>query len=1274
MSNLSWKGKTIALFTVIVLIAVFAFNVQDRAKVEAAAVTNGVATNDEIPGENGVKGTADNPFVILEIVPYEGYAEIGYEIAGCEPVDIDNPNLRNDEPSMGLINSTYLCNVSKNTYVNYDYFLKKTLKLSDSEITDYHIVVKTVQPDELNNHLEWINRADLISISPRSHIGNLSTVWNKYNKVGKSANPQHATDFGGNDLSWDAALRIFKKVVVAKDRAAIIIDWTVYTSPPASSSQSVMPCQIDYNGNMTTNHLGSEAGNSNNVYKLALMLRTMDPVVFYNLFLNDNGGTKIPLVQNGLYLAQNTNNEQYYWSQTTFMPTRKDGTLAWSDYWNSLWNTMKLNYNMQDNVSVSSKVYTYNGDCSLTQNLVNSNISYSERTKDFTDYAKTNGMDTSPASAIDYILVDNPSDYVKKNLSILDIEPSNEFTMTDYKIRMMIPYYTGTINIVPMTSSEFIGKIDDLNSKYDMIYLGLNDGGLNTKYQYFPSINQNLTLPYYNSDLYYDSKWVLNPTDSILSLSGLDQSSYTRLNDNLNGKIYLHVGPRVVANLGNQSIANLSNTLNVDWIKDIDGKSVATNGMIRLPGNDITALKAAELNSYLAAGYPILTDTQLYNTGTALTKLMVDQSSNIYRFVDSAKNGANKDNLIDINSSDADSQINNLIMKQKLQLNVLQAPTKYVGTDSNVTGSIDTSNYINGSNLTYRKLNFKYSIAGDDTKKYNVYLYIDANADGKYALNEINMSQMGVTANETHTLIKPLSSDYFGVIPWKLAIEEDGNSNIRSEQTGYSAVKRAEAQKQKIRILQIINPTTATLNLQRNIEEQKLFYTYTNNLNDYELTFTTESIAEFENLYKSNPFDCTSSDTEKATDQLVKNYDMLIFGFGDSYGDISNDYGALDNVKYFIDQYKSVLFTHDTTSPYNFSASPNPTGYHFNLSFRGIFGMDRFGTRQYNDCDSYADPNRYQYMDQATSPDGSLYKEIQGYTYYTAAKKANDNQNLGFKNILSGASGSRDTVFETNVATKLNDGQITQYPYKIDQNITIANTHSQWNQLNLNDPDIVVWYCLGEDKDDNYSTYHNNGKAIYEVSPNDASNNYYIYNKGNITYSGVGHRADANDLKPMETKLFVNTIIASYKTALKEPAVEVVDGQGGNNNYVMYINTDVNDSGTQSYKDGDMMDIRFIPWDYNFLSQYMGVTAKLSDGTPLVIKNTNGTDVNDVYTSKTGTSMAQCNNGTTYMLQYNKGNYNDNNKRTIIFTIENEKGLQCTCTLKLFNLTYFNLD
>ena len=52
-------------------------------------------------------------------------------------------------------------------------------------------------------------------------------------------------------------------------------------------------------------------------------------------------------------------------------------------------------------------------------------------------------------------------------------------------------------------------------------------------------------------------------------------------------------------------------------------------------------------------------------------------------------------------------------------------------------------------------------------------------------------------------------------------------------------------------------------------------------------------------------------------------------------------------------------------------------------------------------------------------------------------------------------------------------------------------------------------------------------------------NNYYIYNKGNITYSGVGHDVDHITLD--EKKLFINTFVAAYNAGIRNPSVRIVE-------------------------------------------------------------------------------------------------------------------------------------
>lgn len=128
--------------------------------------------------------------------------------------------------------------------------------------------------------------------------------------------------------------------------------------------------------------------------------------------------------------------------------------------------------------------------------------------------------------------------------------------------------------------------------------------------------------------------------------------------------------------------------------------------------------------------------------------------------------------------------------------------------------------------------------------------------------------------------------------------------------------------------------------------------------------------------------------------------------------------------------------------------------------------------------------------------------------------------------------------------TQVNQGQITEYPYKLPKTFEIAETHGQYYQLDYTadddgdgESDLVVWFCLGKRGDQ---------ETIYSQSPNDVRNNYYIYNKGNITYTGMGHSVSdiSHNRNPDytldEAKLFINTMIAAYQAGIKDPYISVL--------------------------------------------------------------------------------------------------------------------------------------
>ncbi len=124
--------------------------------------------------------------------------------------------------------------------------------------------------------------------------------------------------------------------------------------------------------------------------------------------------------------------------------------------------------------------------------------------------------------------------------------------------------------------------------------------------------------------------------------------------------------------------------------------------------------------------------------------------------------------------------------------------------------------------------------------------------------------------------------------------------------------------------------------------------------------------------------------------------------------------------------------------------------------------------------------------------------------------------------------------------------------------MSVLETHEQYYQLNMNSDDIVVWYCLSSGGNSGY---------YYNDVPNDVVNAYYIFNRGNVTYSGVGHTSANSHYTSStnggitqeaisEAKLFVNTMIAAYQSGPQDPDVKIVDSVTGEDAEIRYFSAD----------------------------------------------------------------------------------------------------------------------
>ncbi len=314
----------------------------------------------------------------------------------------------------------------------------------------------------------------------------------------------------------------------------------------------------------------------------------------------------------------------------------------------------------------------------------------------------------------------------------------------------------------------------------------------------------------------------------------------------------------------------------------------------------------------------------------------------------------------------------------------------------------------------------------------------------------------------------------------------------------------------------------------------------------------------------------------------LASYDMIIVGFTDMFPNIPNE-NAVKSLVTYGKSGRAMLFTHDTTSWIYDTSLYGRAGLNANLAgssyrqfviqsqwsdwfassylsnaIRDLCGMDRFG---------YVGANNVYGSAYSTVYDPSPYLPNSGNALSGSYKLATTNHSIfgsnTYKSLAVGGYTNRNSNKNAYYVSLVNEGTISKYPYDLEDEMFVASTHGQYFQLNLDmdnnadgESDITVWYTLdsrdmdtngngtvesGEHVQNFVSTYTKNGvNDIYEASPHDVRNNYYIYNRGNISYSGVGHSAVTQCTTP-EVQLFINTMIMAYNSGVKAASISITD-------------------------------------------------------------------------------------------------------------------------------------
>lgn len=730
-----------------------------------------------------------------------------------------------------------------------------------------------------------------------------------------------------------------------------------------------------------------------------------------------------------------------------------------------------------------------------------------------------------------------------------------------------------------MPTWEFIGNIEDLNGQYDFIVFGSNQDGAN----------------------------------------GMNEDGSYKYNDEkLKGLIYSGIGDLVTANPK-------------DWESGVTHKGENGTAMgddiIRYSGNDITERKYKELVSYLQGNQAVVIDGKLYNKDiSAVDESKVDSSSVFYRLAELAINTVAEEKAgenIFITTSKRQSQMKDLVAYEKCDLEFYTEdggtgyPVEYA-YESDPEGGIipGTIHYAED-----RKFIYQFKINGLEKLNYGISLYIDRNGDGIYTgslleqivgSDDLPESMVVNITDRTGQRIEngTLKADtwyvaecnvpvkYTGILPWKLEVYETQNTNIRDSVIKYSAVKADAVTRTEIKALQM-TLTPDMSNASSYYSDKGVLYMATSGehtnqqlkkylecVEDYKVSVDYLENEKWKELFLNR----TGTSEEKLQDwkDYLEEYDILLLGYCDNCSFSGNEIYK-EGVSYFKEIGKGIMLSHDMVKDKMSADLLKGGATDYDSWIRNLAGQRRYksdeaafrgdtvpliATRnyKYKNVADYRESIVTETGDIQTVPaygDNSISLFLRFGLREKADRVVNDKLEGG-KTDGTDTNYWKEENYETTYINLVNQGQITNYPYKIDNLIEVNATHCQLCQLDMGEESMAVWSTMtdsyskkyqddisrinGETATDSYL-----GTGVYSSRESDVRNGFYLYTAGNITYTGVGHvkTAENDRLTADEMKLYVNTLISAYRATPAKPYVQItneerVESGGDNLLYVPY--------------------------------------------------------------------------------------------------------------------------
>ena len=675
-------------------------------------------------------------------------------------------------------------------------------------------------------------------------------------------------------------------------------------------------------------------------------------------------------------------------------------------------------------------------------------------------------------------------------LDVLEIQPGNKYVLSD----------NDSIDVTQMDMPTFISKAEELSGKYDVIYIGRNNNGLSSKWS--------TDTQYRDYSAGFTQEWL--KADGSAGLEGSFEKYKEEKEPNLvdykwRGQVMWY-GPS-----GNVPI----NVDGWEWF----GKFTSGNFKTTFPDgktatmveyyseNDLTTKKLNEIKNFTASGQLVYVDNNVFNDDLKNTKL--------YQLKNTGIKGVNGN----LSSGTITSDYSSISETNKRpEITIVSSPT-------GDTGERGT--------LANRNLEFKYKVKGKDGVTYGTNLYLDYDGNGIFTNDEkVNATTASVdsTGNQENSTTFKLETGFIGYLDWKLEVYNTNKPNIKSYVIGNASFKNILGKKMDIKVLQLIPSENCTLNMDTNINLQegdplekgntkfKNLIQQNEVVSDYNITVEAMKISDFNNNCKA--------DANYYNNNIKGKINMIVIGFADNYGGgEANQFSenALNVLEQANKDKLSLLFTHDTMNLgiLNNSETSDKVGNDYiNNEFK--YSGSRRLTQKFRDIigqSRYEDP----------------FNPNSGITHDTSAALGNGKATLGsttFATVKLYWDYARSTKVQV-----INRSQITEYPFALSNDeLTVALTHAQWYQLNLEAEDLVPAYNLKADT----------------LNAGDARNFYYTYSKGNITYSGAGHSNISGD---EELKLFINTMVKAIRGANQAPILMNKQGENIIDDKVIKVNS-----------------------------------------------------------------------------------------------------------------------